>query len=350
MRHIPPWVVRTVAYCVTFLVLAVTAWVVTYALARVLTITFAVVAALLLAAMLAPLRDLLGRVRLPRWAAALVSELALLLVVGSTLALVVSRALSQVEDLEEAVTTGVQNLKQLIVDSPLPFSQTRLDRAQEELTSFVTDAVPSPTAGASAAVDLLSGTALALFLLFFLLKDGERMWQWAVGWVPVHRAEYVDGAGQRAWDTLTRYVRGIVVVALIDAVGVAIAMLALGVPLAASLTLIVFIGAFVPIVGTTVSGAVAVGVTLVTVSPLAALILLGAVLLVQAIEGNLLQPLVMGRTLQLHPVVIVMSVAVGTILGGVLGAIVAVPLVAVGYRLAEYLADRETSPAPRPAD
>jgi predicted PurR-regulated permease PerM len=208
-----------------------------------------------------------------------------------------------------------------------------VDRAERAVAEFVTGALPSPSAGATMAVEIVSGAALALFVLFFLLLDGRRMWAWAVSWIPQQRHEQVDGAGRRAWAVLTGYVRSIVLVAFIDAIGI-------GVPLAASLTLIVFVGAFVPIVGAAVSGVLAVGVTLVTVGPVPALVLLAAVLLVQQLEGNVLQPWIMGRTLKLHPVVVVLAVTLGSVVGGVLGAVVAVPLVAVCYRVVEFLAGR----------
>jgi predicted PurR-regulated permease PerM len=337
---LPRWAARTVAACLAFLVLALTAWVVVDALGRVRMVTVSLVAALLLAALLTRLHHLLLRSGLPGWSSALLSVLGLVGVVTATVTLVVSRALNQVSDLQKALTRGTQDLEKLLVNSPLPLSRQQVDRAEKAVAEFVTGALPSPSAGATMAVEIVSGAALALFVLFFLLLDGRRMWAWAVSWIPQQRHEQVDGAGRRAWAVLTGYVRSIVLVAFIDAIGIGVVMLVLGVPLAASLTLIVFVGAFVPIVGAAVSGVLAVGVTLVTVGPVPALVLLAAVLLVQQLEGNVLQPWIMGRTLKLHPVVVVLAVTLGSVVGGVLGAVVAVPLVAVCYRVVEFLAGR----------
>jgi predicted PurR-regulated permease PerM len=196
-------------------------------------------------------------------------------------------------------------------------------------------------AGASMLLQIGTAALLMLFILFFLLKQGSSMWGWFVGWVPPPHRRTTDAAGRKAWQTLTSYVRGTVAVAFVDAIGIGVAMLFLGNPLTASLTLATFIGAFIPIVGATVSGVLAVGVTLVTVGPWAAVILLGAVIAVQQLEGNLLQPLIMGHALKLNPVAIVVTVTIGTIVGGILGAIVAVPLVAVCYRVVSFLAGRE---------
>jgi predicted PurR-regulated permease PerM len=340
VRILPLWLTRTVAYCVAALVVALTAWLSVKALVQITTVSFSVAAAALLAALLYPLTDVFARA-LPRWAAALLTVLAFVLALVASLFLVVERAIGQVSDFQDAMNKGVHQLENKLTHPPLSLSQGRVQKAHDQVMHFLTSSGPSPVAGASMLVTFLSAAVLILFVLFFLLKDGSRMWAWAVSWVPARHRERTDGAGRTGWQTLTSYVRGTVLVALIDAVGIGAAMLFLGVPLTASLTLIVFIGAFVPIVGATVSGVVAIGITLVTVGPVAAVILFAAVLVVQQVEGNVLQPLIMGRALRLHPVAIVLTVSVGTLLGGILGAIVAVPYTAVVYRVTSYLAGRE---------
>lgn len=155
--------------------------------------------------------------------------------------------------------------------------------------------------------------------------------------MPARRRELIDGAGERAWATLTSYVRGTVVIALVEGLLIGAAMFIMQVPLALSLTLVVFVGAFIPFVGATVSGVLAILITLVTVGPISAVALLTVVLLVQFLDGNLLQPFVMGHLVQLHPIVILVGVSVGAILGGIVGAILAVPLVGITYRVTEYL-------------
>lgn len=193
--------------------------------------------------------------------------------------------------------------------------------------------VTGSAAGAGLATQVLSGMVLTVFLLFFFLKDGAQMWSWFLGWVPTGHATAVNRGGHAVWEVLTGYIRGTTLIAAVDAIGIGAGMLVLGVPLTASLTCLVFLGAYVPIVGAFVSGALATGITLVTLGPTQALVLLGVVVVVQQVEGNLLQPLVMGHTLQLHAVTTVVSVTIGALVGGVLGALVAVPLVAAAYRL-----------------
>jgi predicted PurR-regulated permease PerM len=173
---------------------------------------------------------------------------------------------------------------------------------------------------------------LTVFLLF--LPQGRRAdVELVPGLGAPGHATAVNRGGHAVWEVLTGYIRGTTLIAAVDAIGIGAGMLVLGVPLTASLTCLVFLGAYVPIVGAFVSGALATGITLVTLGPTQALVLLGVVVVVQQVEGNLLQPLVMGHTLQLHAVTTVVSVTIGALVGGVLGALVAVPLVAAAYRL-----------------
>jgi predicted PurR-regulated permease PerM len=326
--------VRAALTCTCLLVLAFTAWLVAYALMDIVVVTASAVAALLLSALLLPLTTLLRRAGLPDWAAALLTIVIAVGAIGGLVTLLVTRVQAQQSDLQSAVADSVQQLRHLVLRSPLPISASRLDVGAKNLSDAAVHALPGPAAGANMAVQVLSALVLTVFLWFFLLKDGRAMWEWAVGWAPArHRARFVE-ATRTVWDVVTGYIHGTTVIAAVDALGIGAAMLALGVPLTASLTILVFIGAFIPIVGAFVSGALAVGVTLVTQGPVSALVLFGCVVLVQQLEGNLLQPLVMGRALRLHPVVIVTSVTIGALVGGVLGAVVVVPLVAVAYRLA----------------
>ncbi len=351
MRWFPPsWLVRWALTSACVLVLAGTLVVVTRALAGVLTLTASVVAAVLLTALLEPAASALRNLRFPAWLASLLVVLATLGVLAATVGLLVTRAQAQGGDLQGAVTEGLDRLRRFAEDLPLPISDRRLEQGARDLADGAVSALPSPAAGAGMATRVLSGVLLALFTWFFLLKDGRTMWAWAVRWAPSRRREGVDAAGRATWEVLTGYVRGTTVIATADALGIGLAMLVLGVPLAASLTVLVFLGAFVPIVGSVVAGSLACLVTLVALGPVEALILLGCVLLVQQLEGNLLQPLVMGRVLQLHPLVVVLVVAAGTSVAGILGALVAVPVVAVAYRLALMRRrDAGTDPGSGPA-
>lgn len=346
---LPRWLRTTVAYCLAGLVVALAVTVVLRLLLMVRVVTFAVVAALLLAALLAPVTAALTRRGVPSWLAALLGVLVLLGVPLGVGVLLVTRASRQLGALQSALTSAVDDLRRTLVEGPLALQPERVDEVRDAVVAFIQRSVPDPVAGATLALEVLSGTAIAVFVLFFLLKDGGRMWRWVLSWTPPAHRPRADGAGRTAWDTLRSYVRGTVVIALVDAAGIGLGLVLLDVPLALSLTLLVFLGAFVPIVGATVSGALAVLVALVTQGAGSALALLAVVLVVQQLEGNVLQPLVMGRALSVHPVVILLAVSAGGLLAGIAGAIVAVPVVAVTYRVTDVLADRaDAAPATTP--
>jgi predicted PurR-regulated permease PerM len=343
---LPPWLRRLAAYCLAVLVVVLTVWVATQALVAVPLVTIAVAVALLLSALLRPLVDLVERAGVPPWLGALGSLLALLGVLAGSLYWVTQRVLHQLDDLQGAITSAVDDLRRLLTSPPLSLDPQQVTQVRNAVVDYLQQAAPSPMTGATLVLQLLAAAVFVVFVLFFLLKDGPAMWRWALRWVPAHRRDRTDGAASCAWTTLTSYVRGTVVVAFVDAVGIGATLFLLGVPLAASLTLLTFLGAFVPIVGATVSGALAVVVTLVTQGATDAVIVLAVVLAVQQLEGNVLQPLVMGHAVQLHPVVIAIAVTVGGLLAGIAGAVVAVPVVAVSYRVVDYLArQRGETPA-----
>jgi predicted PurR-regulated permease PerM len=168
-----------------------------------------------------------------------------------------------------------------------------------------------------------------LFTTFFFLRDGRRIWQFLVGLLPSIAREPLGAAGEASWSTLVSYVRATILVAFIDAVGIGLALAGLRVQLAFPLAALVFLGAFIPIVGATVSGAVAVLVALVTKDWVTALLVLAAVVLVQQLEGHILQPLIMGRAVAIHPLAVILAIATGLLLAGIMGALIAVPLVAI---------------------
>ncbi len=345
---VPRWFLRTVAYSGGLLVLAAVAWGLVWILLKVALVTITVLVALLLAALLEPLARLLHRA-LPTWAAALFSLLFLLGVVGGTGYLLTRRVTGQVDNLGSSLTAAVDAIRHWLVTGPLALQPRQVDQIRAQIVNSITSAMPSGFTLASMVVTGLAAVILALIVLFFLLKDGPGMWQWVVEAAPAGYRERVDEAGRLAWQTTGRYVVGVVVIAVADAVLIGAGLFAVGVPLALSLSVLVFLGAFVPLLGATVSGAVAVLVTLVTNGLVSALIVLGIVLVVQNVEGNLLQPLVQGRAVRLHPTVIIVAVTAGFQLFGIAGAVVAVPVIAVTYRVASYLRHADqTTPAPQP--
>ncbi|MGY1634641.1 AI-2E family transporter [Geodermatophilus sp. SYSU D01186] len=251
-------------------------------------------------------------------------------------------------DLTQPLTAGIDRIRVWLVEGPLHVDPHQVADIRNAVVDQIYELAPHPTAAARMALHLLAAVILVAFLLFFLLKDGAGMWAWLLERVPHRRRRRLDEAGRCAWTTLSRCVRGIVVVALIDAVGIGAALLVLGVPLWVSLTLLTFLGAFVPLFGATVSGAVAVLVTLVTKGLGDAVIVLVVVLVVLQVEGNLLQPLIVGRAVRLHPAAVLVAVTAGMLLWGLAGAVLAVPLLAVNHRVGESVRQHPDPPAGQP--
>jgi len=333
---VPRWFLRTVSYCGGLLVIGAVLWVIVWILLKVALVTITLLAALLLAALLDPLARLLRRV-LPAWAAALLSVLFLVGVVGGTGYLVTERIIGQLGNVRASLTQSLDSIRDWLVNGPLSLAPQQVDQVRLQLISAVRSAVPNGFVVASTVSSVVGAVLLALLIVFFLLKDGREMWHWLVRSAPAAYRDRVDQAGRIAWNTTSNYVVGVLIVALADALGIGTGLLVIGVPLALSLTVLVFLGAFVPLLGATLSGGVAILVTLVTNGPVAALIMVGVVLVVQNVEGNLLQPLVQGRAVRLHPVVILISISAGYLLFGIAGAAVAVPIIAVSYRVGSYL-------------
>jgi putative heme transporter len=207
--------------------------------------------------------------------------------------------------------------------------QDYLQRAWQALQENRDGLLSGALNGATIALEVLSGAAIAFFTTVFFLLDGERIWGWCVSLFPRRSQTDIRAAGVRSWAVLTAYVRGTVFIAFTDGVFVGLSVAVIGVPLAVPLGVLVFFGAFVPIVGALVSGFVAVVVALAAKGVVAALAVLVAIIVVQQIEGHLLQPLVMGRLVSLHPLGVVLAVTAGSVLAGLVGAVVAVPVAAV---------------------
>jgi predicted PurR-regulated permease PerM len=286
----------------------------------------------LLAALLTPVVTALRRLKVPPVVAAALTLLLFLGVLIGGIALVATSAVKQVEQLGPTLTNGVEELRNYLQDGPLHLGSERVDA----LAKSVTDALSRSStytgtvvSGASAGVSFLAGFVLAMFALFFFLKDGFEIRCWIIEHMPRHWRPAANRAADEVWQSLTSYTRGAVAVAAFDGVFIGIGLLILDVPLALSLALLTFLAAFVPIVGAVLAGAVAVLVALAAKGFGTAIAVLVVVLLVQQLEGNVLQPLIMRRAVELHPLVVVVSVAAGGTIAGVAGAALAVPVVAV---------------------
>jgi predicted PurR-regulated permease PerM len=334
--------------------------IVVYALSHVGFAIVPVIVALLLSTLFVPPARRLHRLGVPQALATVTVFLTGLLLIAGLIALLAPPVASQVDALSESVRGGADEVGSYLADLPLGLSereiQQQIDRLDDRIRDNQDTLRSGVISGAQAAGQFLAGLLIMLVVLFFFVKDGAGMWRWFVGLFPGPRRPAVHEVGQRSWTVLTAYVRGVVLVATIDAVGIGLALWLIGVPLVLPLAVITFVLAFIPFVGAITAGALAALVALVAVGPLAALLTVVAVLVVQQVEGNILYPLIVGRTVHIHPVAILLAVTVGGLLYGIVGAALAVPIATV-MAAAVKVVDRHSvhgevpvGPAPTPGE
>ncbi|MFI5926331.1 AI-2E family transporter [Micromonospora sp. NPDC051543] len=338
-----PWLVRTAVLWSACLVVIVAGL---YLLGRIAVLlaplAIALAATIFLTALLDPVLLRLRRLRLPAALAALLTVLLLLGILVGVGALVWNLTASQFDQLSQQLTQGLDRSRDFVT-STLPVSEAQLDKLIDQAREGLSGSSPDPVSGARAASEVVGSALLALVLLFFLLKDGRSMWHWTLSRMAGPNRSLAAEAGRNGWQTLGAYSRGTMIIAAIDAIGIGLALVVLRVPLALPLALITFLGGFVPIIGATVAGAVAVLVALAANGPTTALLTLAAVVAVQQIEGNLLEPLVMKRQVRLHPAVILVAVTAGTLIAGIAGAFVSVPITAVLWRIVDTVQRRRST-------
>ncbi|GAA0391905.1 AI-2E family transporter [Streptomyces luteireticuli] len=337
-----PWGVRVAAEAGwRLLVLAGTLWVLMRVISAVQLVVLAFVAGLLITALLQPTVAALKRRGVHRGLATAMTFIAGFVVMGLVGWFVVWQVMDNTEDLSEQLQTGLTNLKEWLRTSPFHVTQDQINNITDNLTKALKSNTEEITSagiqGVQVIIETLTGIVLAMFTTLFLLYDGPKIWRWMLKLVPSAAREGVAGAGPRAWATLTAYVRGTVIVAMIDAICIGIGLYFLKVPMAVPLAVFIFLFAFIPLVGAVISGALAVVVALVTQGPFTAAMALVVVLAVQQIEGHVLQPFILGRAVRVHPLAVVLSVAAGGLVAGIGGAVVAVPLVAVTNTVVGYL-------------
>lgn len=313
-------------------------------LGSVTNVLIPVLLAALLASLIAPVTQALRRLRFPAILASLTSIVALFLVVFGLLGLAGQQMISGFSQLSDSAMAGANALIGLIEDLPFDFSTDKLNELVDQGMGWLQDNSGQIASGAmsfgATAGNFLTGVFIMIFTLIFFLADGERIWLFLVKLFPKPAQAAVNGSGRKAWISLGQYVRVQGFVAFIDAVGIGLGAFILGVPLAVPLAILVFIGSWIPLVGAVVTGAIGVLVALVANGPMAALGMLAVVVIVQQLEGNILQPLIMGQAVSLHPLAVFLAVASGSVVAGILGALFAVPLLAMVNSVVRYLASR----------
>ncbi len=340
-----PWALDlAAAWAWRFIVISASLLALLWLLAYFVVVTLPLVLALLITALSAPGVRWLNQIGIPRSISALVVVLTGLAAVGALLTFVGREIAKGSTQLADQVVDGLGEIRVWLRDGPLHASDSQindwLESAQEEIAarSKETDIVAQVTEFGSALGHVFAGFFIVLFATFFFLAEGDKIWAWMVRLFPRAARERVDSSGRIAWNSLVQFVRATVMVAFVDAVGICLVAWALDVPFVLPIGVIVFLGAFVPMIGATVAGSVAVLVALVAQGPWTALLMLIGVIVVQQIEGHVLQPFLMGRFVSVHPLAVIVAIASGVIVGGVAGALVAVPLVAVLNAVAQHLA------------
>ncbi|MFK5645547.1 AI-2E family transporter [Ornithinimicrobium sp. LYQ121] len=332
---------RAGSRCAQLLLVAAVVVGLVWLLLRVSVVVLAALVALILASAVYPLVGWLvsrGWSRLLATGAAL---FAIFILLGGLVTGIVLAVRNQWAELSTSAVAGWEELQGFLMTGPLPIDTAAVDAAVQWVTDFVTSGtfLGGALSGISAATGFVTGAMLMMVILFFFLKDGPKMWNFTLRWFHGKTRAQLAESGERTIQVLGGYVRGTAIIAAVDAVFIGVALAVLRVPLALPLAVIVFVGAFVPIVGATVAGILAALVALVTAGPVVALIVIAVVVVVNQLEGDLLQPLVMGRALSLHALVVLLALAVGTIVGGIFGAILAVPLTAVAWSVIQVWTD-----------
>ena len=301
--------------------------------------------AALLAGLLAPVSSWLRRNKVPSGLAVAVTIVSFLGLIVAALTLVGRQLALGFRDLWDEVISGFDQVQGWLADGLLRVTSTQIDSLLNEATSALQNNSASILSGAvsvgTSAGHFAAGVLLALFALVFFLLDGRRIWRFTVGLMPQRARAAAFGAGIRGWESMTNYVRVQLVVAFIDAVGIGGGAAIIGVPLALPLSVLVFLGSFIPLIGAFVTGGIAVLLALVANGWINAVVMLGIVLAVQQIESHILQPLIMGKAVSLHPLAVILGVTGGTLVAGIAGALFAVPLMAILNATVRYIAGRK---------
>ena len=304
-----------------------------YVLWQIRLVVLPLLIAVLLTTLLHPLAQRLRSRGVPNLLATVVVFLGGVGVLAGAIYLIVPAVVDELTDLVASVQAGIGEVGDLLVEGPLGLSQVEaqdaIRAAERRLTDSLDSIASGVLSGALLVGEVLAGAVIVLVLLFFFVKDGPLIWGWVTRLFGERGQETAERVGEASWIALSRYVRGVVFVATFDATFIGLALALIGVPLVIPLAVLTFLAAFIPYLGAVTAGAVAALVALVSNGVVAALLVVLAVLVVQATEGNVLYPLIVGRSMHLHPVGILLAVTTGAVVAGIIGAVVAVPIMAV---------------------
>ena len=329
---VDPFVRKAAAWAWRLLLILAAIVALLWLVGRLKVIVVPVAMAVILTALMLPAVDWLDRRGAPRGGAVALVLLSALAVFGGIMTFVVSQFVSGLPELTEQVTRSIDNATRWLTEGPAHLSLEQIDKAGDAAVTALRDNQEKLTSGAlstaATLTEIVTGALLTLFTLIFLLYGGRNIYDYLTRIVPAHTRERVRDAGRAGFGSLIGYVRATFLVALVDAIGIGTGLVIMGVPLALPLASLVFLGAFVPLIGAVLSGFIAVVVALLAKGVVYALITLGLIIAVQQLEAHVLQPVLMGRAVSIHPLAIVLAIATGAVLAGIIGALLAVPVLA----------------------
>ena len=341
--QVPYGVDLAAAWAWRFIVISIAGLAILWLLQFFMVVVLPVTVALLITALVGPVVTWLMNLGLPRQLAAMLVVLGLIGAVVLMVAFVSNQVLSGMGDLSKQVSDGIDQIRDWLRTGPLNVTDSQisegLDKAQEQISALGEDAVGKVAEVGTAVGHIVAGLFIVLFSTYFFLADGAKIWAWLVRLFPRAGRLRADSSGRVAWQSLTQFVRATVLVAATDAIGIMIGAAVLGVPFVGAIGVLVFLGAFVPMIGAFVSGTVAVLVALVAQGPFTALLMFGVVVLVQQLEAHVLQPFLMGRFVSVHPLGVIIAIALGVLVAGIPGALIAVPLAASLNAVVQHLAN-----------
>jgi predicted PurR-regulated permease PerM len=342
---VPPLIHKGAAWSWRLLVILGFGVAVIWVIARLQVIVVPVALALMVTALMIPAVDFLDRRGAPRGGAVALVLLSGIAIVGGLLSFVVSQFVTGLPGLVDQVTQSIESTRAWLIEGPAHLSKDQITNAGNSAIEALRNNQAKLTSGAlstaATVTEIITGALLVLFTLIFFLHGGRNIWQFVTRIFPENVQERVRDAGRAGFQSLIGYVRATFLVALVDAVGIGTGLAIMGVPLALPLASLVFLGAFIPLVGAVVAGFLAVVVALLAKGFVYALITLGLIIAIQQLEGHVLQPLVMGRAVSIHPLAVVLAIAAGAVLAGIVGALLAVPTVAFLNSAIRVLAARE---------
>jgi predicted PurR-regulated permease PerM len=329
---VEPFVRKAAAWSWRLLVILAAMLALLWLIQRLQVIVVPLALAVMVTALMVPAVDSLDRRGLARGGAVALVLLGGFAVFGGILTFVVSQFISGLPDLVEQVTRSIDNATRWLIEGPAHLSREQIDKAGDTAVKALQDNQEKLTSGAlstaATLTEIVTGALLMFFTLIFLLYGGRNIYAYLTTIVPARARERVRDAGRAGFNSLIGYVRATFLVALVDAIGIGTGLAIMGVPLALPLASLVFLGAFIPLVGAVISGFLAVVIALLAKGVIYALITLGLIIAVLQLEAHVLQPLVMGRAVSIHPLAIVLAISTGAVLAGIVGALLAVPVLA----------------------